>query len=615
MATPAVQALRTYLQANTDKKGTPLYDAALNKLKSLVGVSDPAGDQAREIASRPKASFMDVWNATVPGRILQGTADLPIGAAQFVANATGVGDDTMNKFVDLREESLSRGRQAIGSEGYDWARLGGNLATGAAAASKAAIPKALGEKVVQGSLMGLGVGAATPTDSEDYWSDKTAQMGIGALTGAVVPAAIGGATWAGGKVADLANLVHPMGVQGNARRAVLAAAGDKADDIIANLDNNVNPVSQGSVAEVASPAGSAEFTGLMRAAENRNPSRALAASRAADAARIEAIRSAGGSPDDLVNAMAFRSGNAAPLYHAAYEQGFDDVAAKGIFGEPTSVAASRSLDDMLGDPIIQKVMPEVEMIAGSENVERGTVYYYHLVKKALDGYLSKNTGESGLTPSVRAATENVRKEFIRKLGDAAPLYDAARKQFAYDSDVINRMQVAQYIENKLVPALADFGADAPLRSSTFAQATRDAPRTIRNATGNTIHDSLGSVFANDITALGRINAVGDDLARSANTERLVRAGAQRGAEIVSDIGKLPQAHVLERSFVIVNGVLSRLGKKSQEATLDYLETISRDPVKFAAMMRGSTPAQRAAINEIMVFAQIAPPIAATQEAD
>jgi len=603
MASAAVQTLRTYLQANTDKKGSPLYDAALNKLRSLVTVSDPAGVEAAANAGKPVASFPEYLMGTKGGRFIQGVADPVVGAAQYVANETGIGDETMNNFVQRRDENIDIGREATGSEGMDWARLGGNVAMNVALTRKIPLPDTTGGRVLQGGILGLTSAASTPAASENYESQKNAQMGIGLLAGAAFPAALSGLSWAGNKAKDIISMVHPIGIEGNARRAVLEAAGSRADDVLTNLDANVNPVAQGSVAEVASPAGSAELSALMRAAEARNGSGMVEAQNATNAARVSRLREVW-TPERLAAAEATRTANANTLYPLAFEQ---------------AAMADDTLREIFKNPFAQDAFPAAIKLAKDAGIkiENGEVrpedltQFIQFMKESMDTALSRS-GDTSLGRADARAVMGVKTAMMNWLDNANDAFKTARTTFAADSDPINRMQVAQYVENKLVPALNDFGADAPQRATVFAQAMRDAPGTIRRATGNDIEDTMEGVFANDLTALARINSVGDDLARSANTDRLARAGAERAAGIAGDIGRVPQAHILERTLTIANSVLNRLGKKAQESTLDYLETISRDPVKFAAMMRGASPQQRAAINEIMQAARIAVPVTATQ---
>jgi hypothetical protein len=90
-------------------------------------------------------------------------------------------------------------------------------------------------------------------------------------------------------------------------------------------------------------------------------------------------------------------------------------------------------------------------------------------------------------------------------------------------------------------------------------------------------------------------------------------GEPLAAEISTGIGNVPQVKILDRFFVIFNAAASRLGKKSTESTVEYLENIMRDPKKTAVLMKDMSPTERQALSVILNTMKDAPIIAATQE--
>jgi hypothetical protein len=129
--------------------------------------------------------------------ISAGAQMLPRGL-EFAASVGGMFPNQVSKFfgseaerVDkmVKEEDVAyqQQRQAQGEEGFDWARLGGNvvspanLAVGAKAAQALKVAKPLTQAVVTGAVGG----AMQPVYGDDFSSEKTTQAVTGAISGAV----------------------------------------------------------------------------------------------------------------------------------------------------------------------------------------------------------------------------------------------------------------------------------------------------------------------------------------------------------------------------------------------------------------------------------------------
>lgn len=146
-----------------------------------------------KIASAPGLGNAPDIQGSIPGRFIQGMADMPLGAIQLGANALGLGGQINKRIAEInaRTEAL-RGPDA----GFDVARLAGNIASPVALATAAKVPLAatrLG-KIGQGAAIGA-VGGATapvteePTSGADFATTKAAQTIAGAGFGAAIPAA------------------------------------------------------------------------------------------------------------------------------------------------------------------------------------------------------------------------------------------------------------------------------------------------------------------------------------------------------------------------------------------------------------------------------------------
>lgn len=135
----------------------------------------------------------------LPYRIAQGMADPVVGAVQLGANLVGAGDGINSRIAEV-ERQYQESRKARGSDGFDAARMAGNIAATAPLGPMGAARGALG-MAARGALQG-GVGAALQpvVEEGDYWGNKGDQVSTGVGIGAVAGPLAGG----------FARLVSPM---------------------------------------------------------------------------------------------------------------------------------------------------------------------------------------------------------------------------------------------------------------------------------------------------------------------------------------------------------------------------------------------------------------------
>lgn len=144
------------------------------------------------------------WSSKV-GRLAQGMSEPIVGAAQLAANVTGVGSSYMNRKAQELEDFYQKSRTAAGLKKDDWDYWAGagniaspiNYIPGVAAESVAARlgVGALSKAALSGATAG-GIGSAmqpvaniSPTN--DYGSQKEAQIATGGLGGALLGPAAG----------------------------------------------------------------------------------------------------------------------------------------------------------------------------------------------------------------------------------------------------------------------------------------------------------------------------------------------------------------------------------------------------------------------------------------
>lgn len=164
-------------------------------------------------AAQTPPTLMQEAQASKLGRVVQGMRDPVDALAQLaprgLSEVTSLGETLPNpvsKFFDSQaagvdalnkknEGDYQASRAAAGNQGFDLARLGGNIASpvnfaGGEAAS--ALPKAgtLLGKIAQAAGVGATMGATQPvTDTSNFASEKLKQMALAGATGGIAPVA------------------------------------------------------------------------------------------------------------------------------------------------------------------------------------------------------------------------------------------------------------------------------------------------------------------------------------------------------------------------------------------------------------------------------------------
>lgn len=166
--------------------------------------SSPEGDKL----TLSKPTLGEKIQASIPGRLLQGARD-PIDAGaqllprglEAITSLGGLAPNPVSGFFGdqaKKVEALNRqneqqyeaARTNTGQEGFDGARLIGNVASPVNAAVAAALPMKAGigllGKIGYGAKVGAVGGALQPVDNADgdFWQNKAAQAGMGAAFGA-----------------------------------------------------------------------------------------------------------------------------------------------------------------------------------------------------------------------------------------------------------------------------------------------------------------------------------------------------------------------------------------------------------------------------------------------
>jgi hypothetical protein len=550
-------------------------------------------------------------------RFALGAASPFIGAAQLGANLVGAGA-SINEHLAQLERMKQEGRQQMGSTGFDWMEGAGTLVSPAFLKAAQLVPGGLSfvQKIIAGAGLGTVGGATAPVTKEgDFAGQKTAQIGAGAALGAVLPPVASGVGSVGkaayrGLIEPWAN---PAAIKG---RAYLDAAGAKVQEILANLRNprEIVPGSSPTAGEAALPAASAEFSALQRQASDIAPSDYVARADQQNAARLAALRTVGQDETALEGARTARSAAADPLYAAARQQ---------------SVTSNATLEALLKRPSMDKAFSRAAELSKEQNQpfaigqnqparnvpstivsESGEpafttqipatsqsypVNSLHNIKMALDDMV-KNPERFGIGASEVSAIKQTRNGFVKWLEGNVPKYGEARATYAEKSAPINQMQIGQYLERKLVPALDE---TARQKATTFATAVENAPGTIKQATGAPRFETLEQALTPDQVKV--VESIRNDLARGVRFEDLAKKGAQAAPDISGAMGREKLPNLLNRHVMLLNAIIGRLeGKVNTKLAAEMAVEMLNPPRVAQSIQEALTRQQRNATMTKMV---------------
>lgn len=446
------------------------------------------------------------------------------------------------------------------------------------------------------------------------------------LTGGGAAASKLGATQAGAAMSRAGTMINPMRpiapvieapfkLAGKAAGAVynaldpkstayLTAAEGRGPAIVNALrgQTEIVPGSLPTAAQAAAPVGATRFSAMGESAARTTPTPFFEREQAQKAAQLAAVQSVGKTPTELKAAEAVRSATAKELY------GISDDA---------MVAADKTFTSLLNRPSMDKVIARASELAAEKGVPfqigqnrppqtiasaildaegkpmgvttiPGEVAKYpgsslHMMKMAFDD-LVKNPERFGIGANEVGAIKGTRGNFLNWVEDKAPSYKVARETFAAQSKPINQMEVGQFLEGKLTPALGE--ESARLRATGYATALDQAPGTIKRATGQSRFESLGQIMTPEQIAV--LESVRDDLARAKLAESQASAARGAGPNVnlmgTETLGNVRAPNFINNVTTVANDILRRLqGKLDQKLAIE-LAAEMLDPAAAAAAL-------------------------------
>lgn len=505
-------------------------------------------------------------------RVAKGAVVNPIMGINQMLAETGVFGETVKQSarqnIQGYEEATKAARERVGSTGIDLLELGGAVVSPVSKLMPAPAATAVG-RIGQGATTGVAFAGAQPvTNVENYFDEKLQQMGAGALFGGLVSTGFETASKAKKIVSELAKPLTKEGRLGILRDYLNSLTGGKKDEVIKALQGageivpGSRPTAMEAVSNVPEATGIAAF---QRQLSRQAPETGVPGQFAARAAEQQAARSGllqqevAQTPAMLDLAKSFRAFDAERNYGEAFGQ---------------TLNANPKLAQIFQNPYIKDAVPDAIKLGEAKGVTAKTdlTQLLQYVKIGLDKQLSRS-GDTALSRTEKEAVQKAKKELVDWISTKNPEYAVAREAFAEASKPINRMEVGQYLQQRL---------NTPLdteRAGSFALAVQNAAGTIKKASGQPF-ERLSDVLTPKQTAA--VDNILSDLQRTAKGQELAgRSVVGAGGKTTTELPNL-----LNRYAVITNTVLRALKKDANADINRVAAELLLDPQKMAAFMKG-----------------------------
>jgi hypothetical protein len=403
------------------------------------------------------------------------------------------------------------------------------------------------------------------TDPVGFAADLSTLLSGGATATARVAPTVSTALATGARVTNPMNAIVPVvtapvkaGVRGvDYARKVF---NPKANALLQNIEDKGPDIVAG---ELAATTGSTLYPALEKDVMSRISSKALARENVSKEAIKQQIKTFAKGPDELDQLAVARANATDPLYTAVKEAG--DVV------DPRSMA---TIANYIGDTIT-KNPGNTELVTEFSKIG-------NLLEGAGGRYRTDAGQVASILDGLKATIAKQDNKFIKgqlvdvknRLVDAIPGYAAADAKFAELSKPINKMQVAQYLEGKLIPALE---GKANLKAEAFTAALKDAPSTIKKSTGIPRYKTMAELFTPD--ELQAIEGITKELQRKSKFEEAAAAGAKEGVSLPA--AKVDKVNMLNRVWSVANLVMAKLQGKVTEKIAVELAVEMLDPAMAA----------------------------------
>lgn len=430
------------------------------------------------------------------------------------------------------------------------------------------------------------------TDPVGFAGDVSTILSAGSTAAGRVVPSVSGALATGAKYTNPMNAITPVvaapfkvGAKGvdYARKvlnpkanALLENIEGKGPEIINVLKNQEQfvPGVVPTAGELAATTGSTLYPALAKDVSQRIATKTLARENASKDAIKNALSTIAKGADELDLAAVARAEATDPMYQA--------VKSAGNVVNPQNIASIKSFinDTINKNPGNTELVTEFSKLgnllednAGNFRTDAGQV------ASILDGL--KATLAKQDNKFIKGQLATVKSQLI----DAVPGYAAADAKYAEMSKPINKMQIGQYLENKLIPALE---GKANLKAEAFATALKDAPKTIQRSTGAPRYKDLADMFTSD--ELQVFQGITKELQRKSKFEEAAAAGTKEGVSL--PVAKVDKVNLLNRVYSVANLIMAKLQGRVTEKIAIEMATEMLDPALAAKSLEKALAHQK-----------------------
>ena len=478
----------------------------------------------------------------------------------------------VDDYISRNELAYEKNREDRGDTGIDWARIGGNFASPISVASMG-IPVSAATvpgRIAGATAMGGTMGASMPVTREgDFWSDKALQVAAGGAGGAAAGVAIPSAFWmlkntvrgAKSLAQFLTNPFYQKGRMMDLTNSYHRLAGESRDWLYKTLADPDEFSQSGKytagqiIARANRKAGTAkgkafvrqEFDLSKKPQTGDEMAGVLAEQRAG---RLRAVNNILDISDEgLDAAIAKRKSATDPLYEKV-RQSQERVVTRPVIDKVSKLLNEHPSETRATTPLT-KVMNDMRWQGSDGNIYLETrVGPLYSLRQEIRSMMNRKTpgGDNEFDIAILGEVKDALDDALTK---ASPDFREATSKFKELSKPINEIKVIRYMGDALQSAI---GNDTP---STYVNAMKNAPKTLKRATGFPRFKNLNQVLNKDQIKV--LRQVEEELLDMAEYKRLSSATNSVYGEIEEGINKtLPNP--LLRPVMVLNSMLRSIAK-------------------------------------------------------
>jgi len=240
--------------------------------------------------------------------------------------------------------------------------------------------------------------------------------------------------------------------------------------------------------------------------------------------RESAMESISGSEGEMEYFRDARKAITEPLYKAAFETPVDP--------KKITPALRKEVSEFMKRPTVQEARAEaIRKARDSGEVlseqDMGSVKGMHYMKRAIDDKISA-AKRAGADDQVRIFLD-IQEKMLGIMQEVSPEYAKAMAEFQAASKPINRLEVGQYLRDKLFPATNQYGA-GKMTVGQFASALEHPDQTAKLATGFS-GAKMGNILTTDEISL--LKSIAKDIVREQKVEGAARISGSPTAQLTA----------------------------------------------------------------------------------